>query len=64
MELVRTVRSSDVPRQWNAIIESVAVDKEIVVVERRGIPTVALIPYEMFEEYQGFTQTEESVRRI
>ena len=52
MDVVKTVRNSDVPRRWNAIIEAVAEDKKIIVVERRGTPTVAFVPFEVFEEIQ------------
>ena len=49
LDEVKKIRNSDVTRKWNAIVRSVGEDNEVIVVELRGVPTVAFVPYELRE---------------
>ena len=62
LDEVKKIRNSDVTRKWNAIVRSVGEDNEVIVVELRGVPTVAFVPYELREKFQEFKLTPQAVQ--
>ena len=62
---MRTITATELQRHARDVVDRVRMNREPIVVENRGKPMVAVLPYDDYEGYQRYrAQREERFRRL